>query len=362
MTDPKDTGRLALELLASTPIAPAPVAIDARDRAIAVAVRAMEQRRARRRRRANGAALLMSAAAIALVVFGLSLRRGRHDPPPIPTIAAAAVTGDVHVRRDGRDALLTAASMLAAGDRVVAGVGAHADLALSSGTEIGLASSGELEVTAIGSRQVFSVLAGSAHFHVAKLMAGQEFLVRTVDAEVTVRGTTFDVALVPEGWSCPGGERTQVTVSEGVVLVRHAGLEVRLDPGARWPVGCAPTTPVPAPPPIATATTVATPVSTGAPPATSTPPKIAPKSALQAQNDLLAQALAEKRSGNRAAALAAYDSFLVKYPSSGLAEVAMVERMRLLSGASAVQAANAYLARYPAGFARAEAKKIAAGP
>jgi hypothetical protein len=62
-------------------------------------------------------------------------------------------------------------------------------------------------------------------------------------------------------------------------------------------------------------------------------------------------------------ALAALDRFVASYPVSPLAESAAVERMRILQGMSrgrSVVAARDYLARYPNGFAHAEAEAIAA--
>ena len=57
-------------------------------------------------------------------------------------------------------------------------------------------------------------------------------------------------------------------------------------------------------------------------------------------------------------------SFLAsRYPSSPLAENAHIERMRLLGasdGRRGAEAARAYLARYPHGFARAEANDLLA--
>jgi outer membrane protein assembly factor BamD (BamD/ComL family) len=79
---------------------------------------------------------------------------------------------------------------------------------------------------------------------------------------------------------------------------------------------------------------------------------------------MFARAVADKRRGQNAQAIADFDRFMAKYPGSPLAESATVERMRLLRSsdhARALSAAKQYLARYPAGFARAEAEAIVAG-
>ena len=68
-----------------------------------------------------------------------------------------------------------------------------------------------------------------------------------------------------------------------------------------------------------------------------------------------------KRGGDVAQAIAAFERFLARYPSSYLAENAAAERMKLLASSDptrAVAAARQYLAKYPAGFARDDAKAL----
>jgi hypothetical protein len=84
---------------------------------------------------------------------------------------------------------------------------------------------------------------------------------------------------------------------------------------------------------------------------------------LAEQNDRFAEAIAAKRSGNASLAVVRFERFLATYPQSALAESAAVERMKLLAAADPARgaaAARQYLARYPAGFARAEAEAIVA--
>ena len=98
------------------------------------------------------------------------------------------------------------------------------------------------------------------------------------------------------------------------------------------------------------------PLAPSAPP--SAPPKVAPSTDLAAQNDLFADAIAKKRAGDHEGAIAAFDRLLAKWPASPHAESAAAERMRLASGTRAIGYAKQYLARYPHGFAAAEAKAI----
>lgn len=85
-------------------------------------------------------------------------------------------------------------------------------------------------------------------------------------------------------------------------------------------------------------------------------------STLADQNALLQTALDARRHGDDAAAIASLDKLISKYPHSPLLQDARVERMRALekSGrhADAVSEAGRYLADFPTGYARDEAKAL----
>ena len=86
-------------------------------------------------------------------------------------------------------------------------------------------------------------------------------------------------------------------------------------------------------------------------------------STLAVQNDLFASALAAKRRGDVQAELATLDRFLGAYPASPLAETAARRAHARTAGDGpdrASAAAREYLARYPNGFARADAEAILA--
>ena len=143
------------------------------------------------------------------------------------------------------------------------------------------------------------------------------------------------------------------------MVVRHAGDEERVGAGEAWPRGCAP--------PRAAPTTAASPRASLLSPKTATlaPETPAEASEIAAQNRLFAEATAARRRGDARAAVAGYEQFLARYPSSQLAESAMVERMRLLAmndRPRAREAAAAYLRLYPSGFAGREAAELAAQP
>jgi hypothetical protein len=227
-------------------------------------------------------------------------------------------------------------------------------LAFATGTDVALGEAADMTIADEGATQALRLDHGSIDLHVAKLSADQRFLVETPDAEVEVRGTAFRVSLVPPDATCGSGTPTRVAVSEGVVVVRHAGIESRVEAGQQWPSWCM------------QASAVASAHPSSGSPATrgSTAPAPAPASSLGEQNDMFADAMAAKRRGDAGEAIAAFDRFLARYPASQLAESAMVERMRLLRGADpgrAPTAARQYLGRYPNGFARAEAETILDG-
>jgi hypothetical protein len=280
----------------------------------------------------------------------------RATPPPPPPASLAApsgvrivghpVSGDVSVVASGNNTPLTEGADVTAGSRLVVPPRGRALLAFSTGTSVLLDPSSDLRVESTGSVESLRLEGGAIELHVAKLHGDERFLVHTPDAEVEVRGTQFRVAVVPADPACGESTSTRVTVTEGVVVVRHAGAEARVAAGEAWTAGDCPG---------ADGGTSRSVVGTRDP---------APSSTLAAQNDLFASAVSAKRQGNYHRALAGFDRLLAQYPGSPLTESATVERMRVLRLADpgrAPVAAKDYLARYPRGFARAEAQTIAEG-
>jgi ferric-dicitrate binding protein FerR (iron transport regulator) len=388
MSERPHFARLATELLERQPPPPArPPTATQRARALALmASEVRAQALHRRRRRLLGASFggVALAAAAAVAWFGF------HHASPSPKSAwARTVRGDTHLIHAGSNAPMESAT-LTPGDHVVTGADGRATLTLSTGTHVAVAEATDVELVSQGETQLFSLRGGEITLDVAKLAAGERFLVRTGDAEIEVRGTSFTVSIVPPDATCGDGSPTRLAVAEGVVVIRVAGNEEKIVAGDHWPHGCATASDAPAPA-TTTAKTIATaspattitiaPASTtnGAPsPLAIAKPKTtsnvaspspvgtttaAPGSVLAAQNDLFAVATDAKQRGDVAGAIAGYERYLAKYPGSGLAESATVERMRLIAKIApdrGAVAARAYLARYPNGFARAEAEKLAA--
>jgi hypothetical protein len=195
-----------------------------------------------------------------------------------------------------------------------------ATLAGGDGTTVELAPRSDLKLLRADTEQWLRLGRGEVALHVAKLQAGQRFVVLTPDAEVEVRGTRFHVALARPDESCGQGTPTRVVVDEGVVVVRSAAGEVRVPAGQRWPAGC----PAPhvAPPAVPTPAVV-----------TRHPPRsaAAPVSTLATENDLFGAALRAERSGDRTEATHLLDALLTRFPQSPLCESAQRARARVMA-------------------------------
>lgn len=319
-----------------------------------------EQRVAATRRRWT--AFVLAAAAI-IVVRVAARHRARHADDRATVASASAprapsaepfarVTSGAPsvVRRE--PAPTGADGSVRAGDRVIAGAEV-ATIALATGTRLAVDPGGDLAVVEDDRAQIFALDRGAVRADVAKLHDGERFVVRTDDAEVEVRGTSFRVERLAAPSPCRATS-TRVVVTEGVVVVRSGGAEARVPAGTEWPPPC----------PVASASGSAS-AATARVPSTA-PSGGAQSSELAAANDLFAKAEAARKGGDPRKAVALFDRLLAEHPSSPIVEHAFVERMRSLDGydrGRAVDAAREYLARWPRGFARAEAEAIVAlGP
>jgi hypothetical protein len=330
--------------------------------------------------------MLAAAAALALSIGGAALHLRHRETSVTPVSIVEASAGTVHVRAGGRDQVVAAPAPVVPGDHVVAEHGGAASLKLRTGTLLTV-TDGELAVVEQDARQVFWLDRGAVRADVAKLHEGERFLIRTGDAEVEVRGTSFVVERMESDGPCVAAGHTRVTVYEGVVTVRAHGEESKVAAGEQWPSDCGvqgtmDTANSPVPSSVSATAAPATPVAspsgggpgsqtpnrvshsaglTGAEASTarSGPPMAETPSALRLQNAVFAEGLAAKRRGDVSGAAKIFEDFLNRFPSSPLCENAMVERMRMLSGDQAVEAARNYLSTYPQGYARTEALGMA---
>lgn len=394
MTSRHSLAKLAMRELADAPVDVGDVSRRDADAAIAEIARELAAVGKRRRRRWTTMIALGMAAAVVLAVGMMTWGRGS----VVTTASVDSVAGGVRLVRGDHGRSMVRGDAVAQGDRVIASAGGSATLHMRDGTELRAVRGTDVFVAEQGLSQVFELRAGTVQLHVAKLQTGERFIVRTGDAEVEVRGTEFSVEV---GEIC-AGSTTRVAVREGTVVVRHAGVEARVTANESWPAGCdrqasaasstpppresappspssAPPPPTSAPPPPATAPPappVVAPPSpvaaqrTGLGPANAPAPAparpvVAPSSELAEQNRLFADAMAAKRRGDVPATLSALNRLSSAHPTGPLAESAHVERMRVLVNVDrkrASDAARAYLARYPNGYARGEARALIAAP
>lgn len=361
MTTPR-FAKLATDLL-SEEQAPRAPSSEAESRALAAIEDALARRR-RSRRIVQVASALAIAAAVGVAFAGWSSR------PEASRVATPAVPlGDTPSAAPAPvapTAVATKSLEPAEGDRIEASPKGGTGIALADGSQVHIQPGSEMVVKTLSATRRFLLTRGSFHADVAKLRVGERFIVETEDAEVEVHGTSFLVAIREPTEGCTS--HTRVEVTEGIVSVRANGHEDRVGPGGSWPACAAakvvtsavPRVPgpslVPAPPiPVTPSSSPVSPISPGASSASAS-------SVLAAQNALFAKGTAARRAGDGPGAVAAYDRLLAEYPDGFLAESASVERMRVLDGmdhARGREAASAYLARYPNGFARAEALRIA---
>ncbi len=337
---------------------PPPPDPDARVRAIAAVEREIAMR-ARRRRLRRSIASSVVVAAVALATVGVSRHLIHRATPvaiapvgsvPAAQIIAHPVGGGSKVVVSGAQGPLDGDRALPTGSRVVTPANGRAMLSFSTGTSVLLREGADMTVGAEGTAQVLRLEAGSVDLHVAKLAPDERFRVDTSDSQIEVRGTKFRVSIVAPELACGAGTRTRVVVTEGVVVVHHEGHEEHVAAGEQWPGGCV-------------RATSATPSPQGVRALAPPPPPPSASSTLADENDLFASAFSAKRRGDAPAELATLDRFLALYPASPLAENAIVERMRVMHAIAperAAVAAREYLARYPGGFAEAEAEAILA--
>ncbi|MBK7864687.1 MAG: FecR domain-containing protein [Archangiaceae bacterium] len=333
MNEP-DYVQRAAELLSSLPVPEAPEADPDAARADVAAMQvALEERRTARPRWVLRAAL---AAGLVLVAGAALLLREGGAVRAASVVASPASVGSVTTGGQAPQRLQGGVP-LAEASRVSTPMGGTAALDFSTGTHLELAEGSELSLDALGARQRLHLASGRVRAQVAHVEAGRGFVIETRDAEVEVRGTRFTVEVVPRTTECAHASSTRVSVEEGVVAVRAEGREVSLHAGDRWPRECF----------VEPAAAEAAALS---------------GSSLGAQNDLFAQAVALKRSGDQGGAISLFEHLMEAWPHGPLAESAEVERMKLLGStapARATAAARAYLARHPHGFARAEAEALA---
>jgi hypothetical protein len=250
-------------------------------------------------------------------------------------------------------------SVIDTGITLQAPPGAPVRLGSADGTVLTLEARGELSVIEQSATRRFSLRRGAVRAQVAHLHDGERFLISTDDAEIEVHGTVFRVSLVDGEPGCAKGRRTRVAVAEGIVSVRAEGHETMVAAGQVWPA-CAQAAAPGSPDVGNTPARVRTDAARHRPPAPSAPAR--QTEGLAAANDLFAAAAKAEREHRPDEALRLFTQLLEVAPRGPLAEGAAVQRIKLLATsdpAAARRAAADYLARYPDGFARDDARRLA---
>jgi hypothetical protein len=304
--EPLDYARRAAWVLEPPSIEPGPGELGRRKQAVEALAAAL-QVRSRQRLRRRRLLAVGGAAALVLVAAGLLTTLSR---TPVPAVQV-----------EGGEALKAGSVVRATGGRSVG-------LALATGTRVRLADGGRLDLAELGARQRFVLRSGRFWANVAPLTAGGRFLVITPDAEVEVRGTVFEVVVVPPRPECDGAA-TEVRVVEGLVTVRRNGQQWQIPAGQVWPGDCRPPASAPVPP-VAAAPARPAELARPAKPAVPRPLRpVAVGSTLAEQNQLFAAAMDARRRGDVAEARRRLDDLLVRFPFGALADSARRELARL---------------------------------
>jgi len=319
---------------------------------------ALRQRRGRLvfRRIAVGT-MAVAAAAVVTLGVGRSLRHGSSGP-----IASRSPSHTLAVLSAPPAGPVAPGAVVDTGITLQAPPGAPVRLGSADGTVLTLEARGELSVVEQSATRRFSLRHGAVRAQVAHLHDGERFLISTDDAEIEVHGTVFRVSLADADPGCEGGRRTRVAVTEGIVSVRAGGRETLVAAGNVWPACARPAAPVASDPGQGPQR-----VTTGAASVSHrrARPEVSPArqtDGLAAANDLFAAAARAQREHRPDEALRLFSRLIDLAPQGPLAEGAAAQRMKLLATTdpgAARRAAADYLARYPDGFARDDARRLA---
>ena len=334
---------------------------------VPVARRALAQRRQRLmlRKVALGTVALSAAAALALAAGPW-----RRSGSPSATLASRGPSHSFSILGPAQagGSPTAGSSALGTGISLQAPPGAPVRIGSADGTVLTLEARGELSVVEQSATRRFALRHGAVRAQVAHLHDGERFLIATDDAEIEVHGTVFRVALADGDPGCEDGRRTRVSVTEGIVSVRAGGRETLVAAGDTWPA-CARTAapaPIVAPAPAPHARPLAAALAGGGrrqlPTVQTLPAPSHQTAGLSLANDLFAAAVRAKREHRTDEALRLFARLLEVAPDGPLAEGATAQKMKLLATRdpeAGRRAAADYLARYPDGFARDDARRLA---
>ncbi|HYP74718.1 MAG TPA: FecR domain-containing protein [Polyangiaceae bacterium] len=253
----------------------------------------------------------------------------RRELPPALVVTFVGSVGQTTSRSSDQPRTLRAGESLSAdpGEIETATEGS-AELVTSAGLGLNLGGATRVSLTGLvgpsAANQV-ELRQGMLTCSVPHLQEGQRFSVQTPDARVVVHGTVFSVRVDSQRAS---GSETCVEVTDGVVIVQHAGSETALNRGDRWGCEASPSAALLAAPVVEAAPERAVGVNEHrALPRSSARP--AAHGTLGEESRLLQDALAAERVGQLVRAQSLLNQLLTRYPSSPLAPEARRASVRI---------------------------------
>jgi hypothetical protein len=310
-------------------------------------------------------ALALSVAACALGVFGVGRFVHQRQQAASASIAGAsgsgvrALSGVVTlVNSTGPNRVSQA--QIEVGDALSTGTDGRAELRLTDLVLAEIGGSSELSVvTPTASAHRLRLDRGHLHARVNdRPSAAPKLVVETPNVDVLVTGTVFQVDVTPG--KGPTEFDTAVTVTKGRVLVRHgATVLAAVTAGQSWS-SVTVTTALATEPEVSRAVPKA--VARPGRAVAATSPRVVRPGTLAEENSLFQSAVDARNQGDDRGEAERLAALLSRYPGSQLAGEARLERMRALQrtgrSAEAAREARHYLAEYPDGFARDEARRL----
>jgi len=306
----------------------------------------------------------LSVAACALGAIGVGHFVRRHHEAASASVAASvsgvrALSGVVTlVNSTGPNEVSQA--QIEVGDALSTGADGRAELRLTDLVLAEIGGSSELSVvTPTASAHRLRLDRGHLHARVNdRPSAAPKLVVETPNVDVLVTGTVFQVDVTPG--KGPTEFDTTVTVTKGRVMVRHgATLLAAVTAGQSWS-SVTVTTALAAEPEVSRAAPKAVPRQARAVAAPN--PRVVRPGTLAEENSLFQSAVDARNQGDDRGEAEHLAALLSRYPGSQLAGEARLERMRALQrtgrSAEAAREARRYLAEYPDGFAREEARRL----
>jgi ferric-dicitrate binding protein FerR (iron transport regulator) len=242
MNDDASEVRRLLSPLRDRPVSVDPERLAARRARVVTSlkreVHALATYRAERPRRRAGFTALALAAAASLLV-GARFVAQHHAAQSTATLTFVGSVGDTVALGSSPRSLQSGESLTRDPGEIETADQGSAELVGSAGLGLRLGSATRVSIGGLlGSapKNQAELRQGLLTCTVPHLSEGQRFSVSTPDARVVVHGTVFSVRVDSKQAS---GSQTCVAVTDGVVIVQHAGTETALNAGDSW--GCSQT-------------------------------------------------------------------------------------------------------------------------